>query len=217
MSAVSATPCVLVVDDDEPFRALMRGILERAGFEVADASDARSALEAAKADAPDLVLADVVLPEISGYELMRELHHVVGEQLPVILVSGTRTDKEDVLSGLMLGADDYLSKPFDPDELLVRVRRSLALRSLPKGRAASREPTPLDDLTSRELEVLGLLADGLSQSEVATQLVVSPRTVGTHIQHILSKLDVHSRTQAVALALRNGLNGDVRGHHKARA
>jgi DNA-binding NarL/FixJ family response regulator len=217
MSADRTTPRVLVVDDDKSFRTLVRELLERAGFEVVDAPDARSAMIAATAAVPALALVDVVLPETSGYELLRELHEVVDAQLPVILVSGSRTEKEDLVSGLLLGADDYLAKPFDADELLVRVRRSLTRRSQPTGRPSSHVPTPLDELTSRELEVLGLLTEGLSQGEVATRLVVSPRTVGTHIQHILTKLDVHSRAQAVALALRSGFASDVRLQAKTRA
>lgn len=200
---------MLVVDDDAPFRALVRELLERVGYDVVDLPDARAAIQIAIEEHVDLVVLDVLLPEISGYELLRELHDVVDPQLPVILVSGSRTAKEDVISGLLIGADDYLVKPFDPDELLVRVRRSLARRPKLDVDVAARPSPPLEELTSRELEVLTLLAEGLSQGEVATRLVVSPRTVGTHIQHILTKLDVHSRAQAVALALRNDVGGEV--------
>jgi DNA-binding NarL/FixJ family response regulator len=119
------------------------------------------------------------------------------------------------VAGLLLGADDYLVKPFEADELLARLRRSLrrhkVLRAFRNG-----APSPLAALTVRESEVLALLAEGLTQAEIATRLVLSPRTVGTHIQHILSKLEVHNRAQAVALALRNGLRPDVVGHAAAR-
>ena len=216
VSPVATTPRLLVVDDDAPFRALLRELLERVGYDVVDVPDARSALRTAMDERPDLAVVDVLLPEISGYELLRELHEVVDPQLPVILVSGSRTAKEDVISGLLIGADDYLVKPFDPDELLVRVRRSLARRSRSNVSVASRPAPPLEELTSRELEVLALLAEGLSQGEVARRLVVSPRTVGTHIQHILTKLDVHSRAQAVVVALRNDLGGEARTHANER-
>jgi DNA-binding NarL/FixJ family response regulator len=209
MSPVATTPRVLVVDDDAPFRAFVRELLERVGHDVVDVPDARLAIDTAMHERPDLAIVDVLLPEISGYELLRELHDLVDPQLPVILVSGRRTAKEDVISGLLLGADDYLVKPFDPDELLVRVRRSLARRFPSNADIVSWPSEPLEELTSRELEVLTLLAAGLSQGEVASRLVVSPRTVGTHIQHILTKLDVHTRAQAVAFALRNGVAGDV--------
>jgi DNA-binding NarL/FixJ family response regulator len=195
---------ILLVDDNPTFRTFVRLLLERAGFSVDEAANGDEALAAAHANPPNLVLLDVCLPGSSGYEVLRELHETVDRDLPVVLVSGRRTDKEDVVSALLLGSDDYLVKPFDPDELLARVRRSLH-RGRP--RASMRETAARSDLgvlTARELEVLELLSDGLSQSDIALRLVVSPRTVGTHIQHILTKLDVHSRAQAVGMALRSG-------------
>ena len=105
----------------------------------------------------------------------------------------------------------------DANELLARIRRSL--HRVNRGEPAPGPTSPaLAALTAREAEVLALLADGLTQAEIAARLVVSPRTVGTHIQHILSKLDVHSRAQAVAMALRQGLRGgDVVAHFGGRA
>jgi DNA-binding NarL/FixJ family response regulator len=203
---------VLVVDDDQEFRGLMRAMLERAGFEVREAADGDDAIAAAQLTRPGLVLLDVHLPGISGYEVLRELHETVDDNLPVILVSGERAAREDVVAGLLLGADDYLVKPFHGDELLARIRRSLRRhkRITSSGKGTS---SVLGSLTAREAEVLALLAEGLTQAEIAAQLVLSPRTVGTHIQHILTKLEVHNRAQAVALALRNGLRaGDVTAH-----
>jgi DNA-binding NarL/FixJ family response regulator len=217
MPAAPGAQTILVVDDDEAFRAYVRELLERAGFAVREADDGAQAVSAAAQARPALVVLDVRLPGLSGYEVLRQLHETVGRDLPVILVSGTRTEKEDLVSALLLGAEDYLVKPFDPDELLARIRRSL-------GRAGKTQPpgpngaSTLSALSARELEVLGLLADGLTQAEIAVGLVLSPRTVATHIQHILSKLDVHSRAHAVALALRNGLDiHDVQSHLKPAA
>ena len=207
---------ILVVDDDEPFRVFVRELLELAGFEVREAGDGQAAVAAAQLTRPALVLLDVRLPGISGYEALRRLHELIGRDLPVIFVSGERAEKEDVVAGLLLGADDYLVKPVDPNELLARIRRSLGHRARPRpstGGAAS----PLAVLTAREAEVLALLSEGLTQPEIAARLVVSPRTVGTHIQHILSKLNVHSRAQAVAMALREPpRGGDVVGHRQLR-
>jgi two-component system response regulator BaeR len=156
------------------------------------------------------VLLDVCLPGASGYEVCRELRDRFGDTLGIVFVSGERVDSIDRVSGLLLGADDYVVKPFDPDELLARVRTVVRRVARPRessagtghatgSRAADTELTP------RELEVLELLAEGLTQAQIARQLVISPRTVGTHIQNLLGKLDVHSRAQAVALAHRTGL------------
>ena len=198
---------ILVVDDDPRFRVFVASVLERAGFEHEEVADGEEAL-ASTADArPALVVLDVGLPRISGYELCRELRDSFGEDLPIIFVSGIRTESMDRVSGLLVGADDYLVKPFDPDELLARIRTLLRRPS-----AHSSGPAPSDDsdatladLTPRELEVLRLLAEGLTQDEIGRELVISPRTVGTHIQNLLGKLEIHSRAQAVAIAHREGL------------
>jgi filamentous hemagglutinin family protein len=195
---------VLVVDDDPGFRLLARTLLERAGLAVDVAVDGDEALEAVRRTQPDLVLLDVRLPGTSGYEVYRELKDLHGETLPIIFVSGERVESYDRVAGLMLGADDYLVKPFDPDELLARVRRSLGRRSAGE-RAESEAEELIESLTPREREVLALLATGRSSKQAARELVISPRTLGTHMQHILGKLDVHSRTQAVVIANRAGL------------
>jgi DNA-binding NarL/FixJ family response regulator len=215
--AASETRQILVVDDDRNFRALIREELERAGFAVHEASDGEQALATARANRPSLVVLDVCLPGISGYEVLRALQETVRADLPVLFMSGERTDKNDRVSALLLGADDYFVKPFAADELLARIRRSLAHEGRGNGTARADTPSPLAMLTAREREVLKLLADGLGQAQIAAHLVVSTRTVATHIQHILSKLDVHSRVQAVALALRHGLDGDdVVAHARRR-
>lgn len=120
----------------------------------------------------------------------------------MIFLSGERTESFDRVAGLLVGADDYLVKPFDPDELAARVRAVLR-------RAQPSVPAPLQSLTRRELEVLRLLADGLDQRQIAAELVISAKTVGTHIERILGKLGVHSRAQAVALAYRDELLSPV--------
>jgi DNA-binding NarL/FixJ family response regulator len=199
---------VLVVDNDPLFRAFVREQLERAGFEVVEADDGDAALDVAARTMPELVLLDVCLPRASGYEVCRELRERFGDSLGIIFVSGERIESIDRVSGLLLGADDYVVKPFDPDELLARVRTVLRRVGRPRangnGNALSGALADAE-LTPRELEVLQLLAEGMTQPQIARQLVISPRTVGTHIQNLLGKLDVHSRAQAVALAHRMGL------------
>jgi DNA-binding NarL/FixJ family response regulator len=205
---------VLVVDYNPLFRASVREPLERAGFEVLEADDGEAALAAVSRRKPELVLLDVCLPGASGYEVCRELRDQFGDTLGIIFVSGDRIDSIDRVSGLLLGADDYVVKPFDPDELLARIRTVVRRVSKPRkssvgnghgngnGHTTSSHAAADVELTPRELEVLGLLAEGLTQTQIANQLVISPRTVGTHIQNLLGKLGVHSRAQAVALAHR---------------
>jgi DNA-binding NarL/FixJ family response regulator len=145
----------------------------------------------------------VNLPDVSGYQLCRELRDDFGDSLPIVFVSGSKTDQLDRISGLLLGADDYLVKPFDPDELIARVRRYAARVGLRKKSNSKGRTT--HTLTPRELDVLKMLAQGQSQKEIARDLFISSKTVATHIQRILGKLKVHSRAQAVAVAHRKQL------------
>jgi DNA-binding NarL/FixJ family response regulator len=188
---------VLIAEDDELARELVRELLEREGYRTASAACGESALATARAETPSLALLDVNLPGLSGYEVCSVLRRRFGVNFPIIFVSGERVESYDRVAGLLLGADDYMVKPFAPDELLARVRG--LLRRAENGSAVA------SSLTSRERDVLQLLAEGLEQAEIAEQLVISPRTVATHIERILPKLGVRSRAQAVAAAYRDGL------------
>ena len=188
---------VLVVDDDDGHRELISTVLGRAGFSTVDAANGEDAMTAARRHQPRLVVLDVRMPDLSGYEVCRRLRDEFGDTVSIVFLSGERTEGFDRAAGLLVGADDYLVKPFSPDELLARVRLRLP--------AAPEEPPLPSDLTKRELEVLRLLSEGLSQKEIVATLVISSKTVAAHIQHILGKLGVHSRAQAVAHAYRRGL------------
>lgn len=194
---------ILVVDDDKGFRSLMSTLLEGAGYATVEAAEGEEALEAAHRERPSLVLLDVKLPGVAGYEVCRRLKEDFGPDLPVFFVSGVRTEPFDRAAGLLIGADDCLTKPVDPDELLARIRRS----AVPNVAVADPSAAAIDELTKRERDVLRLLAQGLSQADIARSLVISPKTVATHIQHVLEKLGVRSRAQAVALAHYAGLIG----------
>ena len=190
---------ILVVEDNAEFRHFVIELLERAGYETIEAETGEDALRAAARERPSLALLDVNLPGTSGYVVCSELRQTLGQQLPIMFLSGDRTEPLDRVAGLLIGADDYLTKPFDADELVTRVARMLERTQLSGRRGTGLAPF---GLTRRELEVLGFLVDGLSQSDIADRLYLSPKTVGTHIQRILGKMGVGSRTQAVALAAR---------------
>ncbi len=193
----SAAARALVVDDDPGLLGLLTRLLELEELDVTAVMSGEAALEVAREERPDLAILDVNLPGLSGYEVCRALRELYGPTLPIVFVSGARTEPYDRVAGLLLGADDYLVKPFAPDELLARVRALLR-------RAAGERPRA-SRLTAREQQVLQLLAEGHSQRDISDTLVISPRTAGKHIERILEKLEVRSRAQAVAVAYRDDL------------
>jgi DNA-binding NarL/FixJ family response regulator len=193
-------PPILLVDDDAASRELLCAILEGVGYPTVQAATGEVALTLAVEHEPAAVILDVRLPGVSGYEVCRQLRERFGERLPIVFVSGERAESQDRVAGLMIGADDYMVKPFSPDELVARIQR-LLVRVAP----ARSEADDWTQLTPREGEVLNLLAEGLSQHAIANELYISPKTVATHIQRILGKLRVHSRAAAVAKAYRLGL------------
>jgi DNA-binding NarL/FixJ family response regulator len=197
------TQDVLVVDPDPKYAAFVGGVLDRAGFVGHHLSSGENAVTVARKLRPAAVLLDVIVPGTTGYEICRELRQLCGDDLPIVFASGERREPADRVVGLLIGADDYLVKPIDPDELVARLRRLIARST--RSRRPAPVPSAIGDLTTRETEVLRLLARGLDQGAIARELGISPATVGTHIQRILTKLGVHSRTQAVALAYRERL------------
>jgi DNA-binding NarL/FixJ family response regulator len=201
---------ILIVDGDPECRRVIARALERAGYSSFEAATGQQALAAALRERPALVILEVHLPGGSGYEVCRELREWFGETLPIVFVSGERTEPSDQVAGLLVGANDYIVKPFVVDVLLARLRQLVALSSPIGSATASR-------LTPRELEVLALLVEGLQQAEIAKRLSISPKTVGKHIEHILSKLGVHSRAQAVAFAVRDDVVDSSEEHPSFRA
>jgi RNA polymerase sigma factor (sigma-70 family) len=199
---------ILVVDDDAAFRSFVVELLETVGYATTELESGAAVLSTVAEERPAGVVLEVQLPGLNGYELCRELRNRYGSSIAIVFVSGDRTEALDRAAGLLIGADDYLTKPVDPAELIARVTR-LVDRPRSNGESA-KSNGKLEALTQRESEVLDLLAEGLGQEEIADRLVISPKTVATHIQRILSKLEVRSRAQAVALALRD--DDDVSGH-----
>jgi len=192
--AASSGP-ILIADADAASVEFVCALLETVGYRTIRLRQGDEALWVARDQRPSVALLEIELPRMNGFELCRALRDEFGQAIGIAFVSATRTTPIDVSSGLLIGADDYLLKPFEPSVLLARVR-ALARRAPTNGMSSE------NHLTRRELETLRLLAEGLAQREIARALSISPRTVAGHIEHVLAKLGVHSRAQAVAAAYR---------------
>lgn len=206
---------VLLVDDHQMVRQGLRFFLStQPGFDVVgEAEDGRAAVALADELRPDVVLMDLVMPEMDGLEAMRRIcsRHEDVE----ILVLTSFVDDEKVLSAIKCGASGYLMKDVNPQELARAIRtaargevyldadaaRRLA-RAMRPEEGESDEPAP-DVLTERELEVLALIARGLSNREIANDLSIALKTVKGHVSSILQKLELESRVQAALYALRH--------------
>lgn len=193
---------VVIADEDAASREDLARHLRNWGYEVVEASSGQEALAAARLRQPCAVLLEISLGGISGYEVCHSLREELGSNLPIVFVSGTRTEAYDRVAGLLIGADDYIVKPYETDELLVRIRNLLQ-------RSAPLPAGVIDSLTRREREILTLLAQGLRQNEIAAHLVISRRTVETHVTNMLRKLGVRNQAQAVAVAYRGRLLGSA--------
>ena len=203
---------VLLVGGDLDTGSMLRSVLHAAGFDVIHASSDGEALDQAAAQSPLAVLIDLDDRATSGYLVCKLLRERYGELLPIVLLSGEKMESSDRVVGLLLGADDYLVKPFEPSEVVARVRRLVARSAAVAGSATPPGSGVVDDfnLTMREQQVMALLLVGMTQAEIARELVISSNTVATHIQRILLKLGVHNRAQAVAKVARAGwLRSDV--------
>ena len=205
---------ILIVDHDDASRLTAVQVAVRLGYDARPSPTGDELLERLGTERPALAIVAVELTgPVNGLEVMRELHAAFGPDLPVILVSGDRTDALDRTAGLMLGADDYITKPLDAGELLARVRRSLHRTVSTPRNGNGNGHRDGSNLSPREREILTLLAAGRTQSQIAADLIISSKTVATHIQRILSKLGVHTRAQAVGVAFRRGIvEPNVRAH-----
>ena len=159
--ASTRTKCVLVVDDDAGVRALLVELLERAGYTVAQASSGAEAIEKLHEASPALIISGVQMAGGSGYEVCRTLRRELGRDVPFIFLSGTRTEPYYRVAGFEFGADDYMTKPFDPEELLARVRALLR-----RGR-----PADVFRLKAADLE-LDVVARRALRGERALELTV---------------------------------------------
>jgi DNA-binding NarL/FixJ family response regulator len=187
---------VLIADGDDQSRARLGELLRSAGYDVLETPRGDEALALARSANPAAVILEIPLAGLCGYEVCHVLKSHPGSEVPVVFLSGTRTEPYDRIAGLLLKADDYIVRPYSSGELLARLTNLIR-------RFHARETSPPRTLTKREEEVLDLMSDGLRHNEIARRLFISPKTVATHVEHILRKLGVRSSTEAVAVAYRD--------------
>ncbi len=195
------TKTILVVDDEERLVSLVKAYLEQGGFRVVTASNGRNALFTARQEKPDLILLDVMMPEMDGHEFMRV--HRQERNTPIILLTA-KVEEDDKVVGLELGADDYVSKPFSPRELLARVRAVLRRhgQNSPNGDVLRVGQISLDperylvevagqgvDLTRSEFDLLATLMR--SPGRVYSRLDLLDRLQGTAFEGYERTIDVH--------------------------
>jgi NarL family two-component system response regulator LiaR len=203
---------VLIVDDHAMVRAGLATFIEvDDGLAlVGQAADGREALALCERHQPDVVLMDLIMPELDGVAATRAIRARWPETQVIALTSFQ--EKELVRDALQAGAIGYLLKNVSLGDLAEAVRAAHAGRSTLAQeaiqaliRVASQEPAPGDDLTEREREVLALLVEGCSNPAIAERLVISLGTTRSHVSHILNKLEVSNRSEAIAVALRHKL------------
>lgn len=210
---------VLIVDDQELMRMGLTMVLDAQDdiSVVGEAADGNSAVEAVRELKPDVVLMDVRMPGVDGVTATSRI--TASDSATRVLVMTTFDLDEHVLGALRAGASGFLLKDTPPDDLISAVRsvaagdavvspkvtKRLLTRFIAEESTPVRDPDLLNALTDREREVMGLLATGLSNAEIAASLVLSEATVKTHIGRMLTKLGLRDRVQAVVLAYETGL------------
>ncbi len=222
---------ILVVDDDLGTRLSISDYLDLSGYSVITANDGQEALAMVEEYHPDLMVTDIVMPRMNGYELVRRVRQYPAFRLlPVILLTA-RTKTQERILGYQSGCDLYLPKPFELEELAAAIRNLLersqiiqseyrffqqdnmgATPSITKAIEAnsshlneSQKSQILSDLTSREWEVLELLTHGLSNADMGQQLHLSPRTVEKYVSSLLRKTATSNRAELVRFAIKHGL------------
>ncbi|MDY6937010.1 MAG: response regulator transcription factor [Cyanobacteriota bacterium] len=222
---------ILIVDDDRTFRMTLKRYLGTEGYQVEAVDSGTDALTLFEAEPPDLVVSDIMMPEMDGFEFCRRLRATrLGQLVPFIFLSSLG-ELDNRIEGHSIGADDYLIKPFEPRELVAKIeaqlersrRIHLEIHRLvdkrgsdtPKDRKSvqqndtDRAPVETADpeslpLTPAEVRVFWEVIQGFTNKEIADRLFVSPRTVQTHLSHILNKLSLANRAQLVRFAFEKG-------------
>ena len=222
---------ILIVDDDDILRSVLKHTLEKQGYQVTIVSSATQALKSFAENTPDLIVSDVSMPEMDGFEFCRILRSQPSGQLIPFIFLSARSELEDRIQGHSMGADDYLTKPFEVTELIAKIESAIErtrrihaeivhmmsqFASFPASNIADSiipehqtqtaslpEPEPLP-LTPAEERVFWEVIQGFTNKQISDRLFISPRTVQTHLSSILNKLDLENRTQLVRFAFEKG-------------
>lgn len=207
---------ILLVDDHKVVRQGVRAFLDLQPDlnVVAEAKNGKEAVVQAQEHAPDVILMDLIMPDMDGVEATRRVKQVSPRSQVIVLTSYHQD--EHIFPAIRAGALSYLLKDVEPHELADAVRKAADGEAVLHPRVAARvvqeihgsrkdEFNPFTELSERELDVLKLIADGQSNNEIAESLIISPRTVKSHVSNILSKLHLGDRTQAAVYAWREGV------------
>jgi DNA-binding NarL/FixJ family response regulator len=201
---------LLLIDDDPNLILLVKDYLEFRGYEVVTAENGRKALEVLDLEIPDMIICDVMMPEMDGYTLVENVRkNPRTNWIPVLFLSA-KGQSQDRVKGLNTGADVYMVKPFEPEELVAQVEASLRFRPNPPsatgGEAGPKIHVPFEvELTPTELKVVQFVARGMANKEIAEQLKVSQRTIESHVSNMLGKTGLHNRTELARWAIESSM------------
>lgn len=198
----STSKKLLLIDDDPNLILLVQDYLEFRGYEVTAASSGQGGLEILKEDIPDLIICDIMMPHMDGYTFVEKVRANAGIRWIPFLFLSAKSQSQDKIKGLSQGADVYMTKPFEPEELVAQVesllRQAANLRqgSGGIGEMGTSIAVPEDvSLTPTEKKVVQLVAQGLANRKIAEQLDVSQRTVESHVSNMLGKTSLKNRTE----------------------
>lgn len=201
---------LLLIDDDPNLILLVKDYLEFRGYDVITAENGREALEVLANDIPNMIICDVMMPEMDGYTFVKQVREDERTSLIPVLFLSAKGQSQDRIKGLNTGADIYMVKPFEPEELVAQVestlRRTMDIIQRDNNRTDSgpRIQVPFDvHLTTTELKVVQFVARGLANREIATELNVSQRTVESHVSNMLGKTNLNNRTELARWAIEN--------------
>lgn len=203
---------LLLIDDDPNLILLVKDYLEFRGYEVVTADNGQEALEVLDQETPDMIICDVMMPQMDGYSLVEHVRkNPRTSWIPVLFLSA-KGQSQDRVKGLNTGADVYMVKPFEPEELVAQVESSLkqASRLIQRqdksAESAPKIQVPFDvELTPTELRVVQFVARGMANREIAEELNVSQRTIESHVSNMLGKTGLHNRTELARWAIENSM------------